>query len=206
MKYLLSFTAASLAANETQIVSKIYQESKNWDIVKQKVVDDNILQKGTIATRKREFAEIKKRVSNLNEEELDFFIEAVGEELKHIALLSVYKTYKIIFDFAVEVIRKKYLLFDYEILDSDYENFFESKKLAYEKLNTISQKTYYKIKQVSFKIFEQAGILDSVKTKNIKKPYLSKTLIEIIVKDDPKYLKGFLYSDQDIDEAIKRIK
>ena len=206
MKYSLSFTAASLAANETQIISKIYLEEREWDIVKRKVVDDNILQKGTIATRKREFAEIKKRISNLNEEELKFFVSSIGDELKHIALLSVYKTYRFIFDFAVEVIRRKYLLFDYEILDSDYEKFFESKKLAYEKLNTISQKTCYKIKQVSFKIFEQAGILDSVKTKNIKKPYLSNNLIEIIVKDDPKYLKGFLYSDQDIDEAIKRIK
>ncbi len=206
MKYSLSFTAASLAANETQIISKIYLEEREWDIVKRKVVDDNILQKGTITTRKREFAEIKKRISNLNEEELKFFVSSIGDELKHIALLSVYKTYRFIFDFAVEVIRRKYLLFDYEILDSDYEKFFESKKLAYEKLNTISQKTCYKIKQVSFKIFEQAGILDSVKTKNIKKPYLSNNLIEIIVKDDPKYLKGFLYSDQDIDEAIKRIK
>ena len=206
MKYSLSFTAASLAANETQIISKIYLEEREWDIVKRKVVDDNILQKATIATRKREFAEIKKRVSNLNEEELKFFVSSIGDELKHIALLSVYKTYRFIFDFAVEVIRRKYLLFDYEILDSDYEKFFESKKLSYEKLNTISQKTCYKIKQVSFKIFEQSGILDSVKTKNIKKPYLSNNLIEVIVKDDPKYLKGFLYSDQDIDEAIKRIK
>ncbi len=39
-------------------------------------------------------------------------------------------------------------MFDYKILNSDYESFFESKKYAIEQLENITQNTEYKLKQV----------------------------------------------------------
>ncbi|RKX17637.1 MAG: hypothetical protein DRP35_10585, partial [Candidatus Zixiibacteriota bacterium] len=36
-------------------------------------------------------------------------------------------TYRLIFEFISEVIRDKYLMFDYLIMDSDYSKFIESK-------------------------------------------------------------------------------
>ena len=119
-------------------------------------------------------------------------------------MLSCFKLYGFIYDFATEVMRKKLLLFDFQVLNSDYESFYDSKAVNYENLNTISDGTQKKLKQVMFKMFEQAGFIDSVKTKNIQKPYLSEELTRLIVQDDPKYLSAFLYSDNDINEQIKR--
>ena len=205
-KYLLSYTAVSLQSYEAEIIANLYKEANDWDSVYKSVVEENSLQKGTIATRKREFIEFKKRVQTLTSEQLNYYEDASSGDVKNLTMLSCFKLYQIIYDFATEIMRSKLLLFDFQMLNSDYESFYDSKRVAYDNLNTISQGTQYKLKQVMFKMFEQAGFIDSVKNKNIQKPYLSEELIKLIVQDDPKYLSAFLYSDNEINEHIKRCR
>jgi len=205
-KYLLSYTSVSLQAYETETIALLYKETRDWDKVAKSVIEDDALQKGTIATRKREFIEFKKRLQTLTPEQLFFYEDATSSDVKNLTMLSCFKLYAFIADFAAEVMRKKLLLFDFQLLNSDYEAFYDSKRVAYDNLNTISEGTQYKLKQVMFKMFEQAGFIDNVKNKNIQKPYLSEELIKLIVQDDPKYLSSFLYSDSEINEQIKRYR
>ncbi|WP_241855392.1 DUF1819 family protein [Sulfurimonas xiamenensis] len=185
-------------------MANLYHELSDWSSVRKSVVDDNSLQKDTLATRKRKFVEIRKRLETLTPAQLLFYTEATSSDIKNLTLLSCYKLYQFIYDFSSEVIRNKLLLFDFQILNSDYESFYDSKRVAYDNLNTISEMTQKKLKQVMFKIYEQAGLIDSVKTKNILKPYLSEELIKLIVQDDPKYLTAFLYNDNEIKDYMKR--
>lgn len=190
-KYILSYIAVPLSAYELETIAKLYCETKDWRYISKCIVDENILQKGKISSRKRLFIELKKRIQTLTDAQLSFFTNASSSDAKNMAILSCFKLYGFIYDFAVEVMRRK-------LLESDYEAFYESKRVAYENLNEISDSTQKKLKQVMFKIFEQAGFIDSVKTKLIQKPYLSEEMIRLIVEDDPKYLSAFLYSDADI--------
>jgi len=203
-KYLLSFTAASLMPYETKEVAIIYFKENNWKRTMDIVVSDNIIQRNSESSRKRIFSELKKRISNLNNKELIFLTESSGNNLKHIVYLSCIKTYKIIFDFAVEVLYNKIIYYDHQILDSDYETFIESKRLEYENLENISSNTNYKIKQVIFRILEQAGLIDSTKTKQITPPMLNEELINLLLNDNPEYLKAFLLSEGDINFYIKK--
>ena len=189
---------------ETEQVARLYQDHKDWRVVSQIVVDDNILQKGTVSTRKREFAEIKKRVALLSEEELLFLIDATTDELKLYCLVLCARSYRLIFEFIVEVMRDKYLMFDYQIYDSDYQSFIDAKTASSSKLQSITDKTKYKIKQVIFRILEQSSLIDSSKRRNIQKPYISDELQAIVAKEDVKYLACFLYSDRDIDEVKEK--
>lgn len=206
LKYILSFTAASLLAHENEVIADLYLQTRDWESVQKEVIDNNILQKGTLSTRKREFLEIKKRLETLNEDQLSYFQNANSSDIRYLALLGCLKLYQFMFDFITEAVRNKLLLFDYHILNSDYEAFYESKALSHDSLNTISESTQKKIKQVLFKILEQTELIDSVKTKNIQKPYLSEELIKLIVQDDPKYLSAFLYNDNEINDYIKRFR
>jgi hypothetical protein len=146
----------------------------------------------------------QKRLQALTPQQLDFYEDATSSDIKNLAMLSCFKLYKFIYDFTAEIMRNKLLLFDFQIINSDYEAFYDSKRVAYENLNAISDSTQYKLKQVMFKMFEQAEFIDSAKNKNIQKPYLSQELTKLIVEDDPKYLSAFLYSDNEINEQIKR--
>lgn len=198
MKYLLSFITMSLNVYETQEVAKLFLKYQNWDKVRKIIIDENYLQKNAVSTLKRQFTEIKRRLNNLTDKELEY-LATNDYESKYIVMLSAFKTYKMIYDFAVEVMRVKYFKGDLKILNSDFENFFESKKLAYENLNTITDATKYKLKQVMFRMFEEADFITSTKEKTIKKPLLSKNLCRIIKKGNKEYLKAFLLSKDEIE-------
>ena len=202
--YIFSYTAATLMLHETDEVMKRYLEYKDWDKVKDLVIEENIMQKQSVSSRKRVFIEIKRRIESLTSSQLEFVNEANSSDIRNLVFLSILKTYRFIFEFMAEVISKKVLMFDYKILNSDYETFFESKKYAVEQLENITEATQYKLKQVLFRIFEEAMVIDNTKSKNILKPHLSGEVIELIVKDNPVYLKAFLYTDYEIEKMKER--
>ncbi len=73
--YVLSYTAVSLSFYESEIIANLFLETLDWQSVEQKVIEDNILQKGSIATRKREFIELKKRLETLTPEQIAFYLQ-----------------------------------------------------------------------------------------------------------------------------------
>jgi hypothetical protein len=190
--------------HETDEVMKRYLEYKDWDKVKDLVIEENIMQKQSVSSRKRVFTEIKRRIESLTSSQLEFVNEANSSDIRNLIFLSILKTYRFIFEFMAEVISKKVLMFDYKILNSDYETFFESKKYAVEQLENITEATQYKLKQVLFRILEEAMVIDNTKSKNILKPHLSGEVVELIVKDNPVYLKAFLYTDYEIEKMKER--
>ncbi len=202
--YIFSYTAATLMLHETDEVMKKYLEYKDWEKVKDLVVEENIMQKQSVSSRKRVFAEIKRRIESLTSQQLEYVNEANSSDIRNLIFLSILKTYRFIYEFMAEVISKKVLMFDYKILNSDYETFFESKKYAVEQLENITEATQYKLKQVLFRILEEAMIIDNTKSKNILKPHLSSEVIELILKDNPTYLKAFLYTDYEIEKMKER--
>jgi len=205
MKYLFTYTTCSLLVPETIEVIKKYQELKDWNKVRELVIEDNILQKNAISSRKRIFSELKRRIESLTNQELSIITQLGDSQLKYLVFLSILKTYRFIYEFMVEVVLQKYLLFDYKILNSDYESFFESKQLNVEQLNQITDTTKYKLKQVLFRMLEEVQIIDDTKNKIIKKPYLDEELAKVIALDNPNYLKGFLYNDYEINQIKSKL-
>ena len=202
--YIFSYTAATLMLHETNEVMKKYLEYKDWNIVKEIVIEENIMQKQSVSSRKRVFTEIKRRIETLSNEQLEYVNESSSSDIRNFIFLTILKTYRFIFEFMTEVLSKKVLMFDYKILNSDYETFFESKKYAVEQLESITEATQYKLKQVLFRILEEAMIIDNTKSKNILKPHLSGEVIKLIIKDNPIYLKAFLYTDYEIEKMKER--
>ena len=202
--YIFSYTAATLMLHETNEVMKKYLEYKDWNKVKEIVIEENIMQKQSVSSRKRVFTEIKRRIETLSNEQLEYVNESSSSDIRNFIFLTILKTYRFIFEFMTEVISKKVLMFDYKILNSDYETFFESKKYAVEQLESITEATQYKLKQVLFRILEEAMIIDNTKSKNILKPHLSGEVIKLIIKDNPIYLKAFLYTDYEIEKMKER--
>jgi len=118
-----------------------------------------------------------------------------------VMLLATIKTYQFILEFIVEVIRPKWIQFDDEILDSDYDRFIYEKEELHDELEKLSDKTKAQIKQVLFRILAEAGLIDSAKTRRIVQPYVAENIVELIVKDNnnPDYLTAFLFSDVDVE-------
>lgn len=201
-KYRLSFTSNSLNIEESVRIAELYYQQQDWEQIKSKVLSENILQRKKESTIDRELREIKHRLSTLTENQLKLLVKSDIDTQKLLLLLAVAKTYQFIYDFIVEVIRNKYVLFDNLIYESDYEKFYHSKTVVHEKLNKLKDSTQVKIKRVLFTILAQAGIINNVKEKVIIQPILIPKFIKAVIDDDPQLLKLFLISDTDIKRYI----
>lgn len=195
-------TGASALITETLVVAEEYHRLSDWKLVKESLTSNNLLNKIKQSTFNREFAEIKKRISMLTNQQIELMVTGDLEEAKSMILLSILKSYDFIYDFMVEILNYKFQLFDRFLDDSDYIRFINYKNITHPELLTITPETASKVKQVIFKILEQLGILTSAKNGTIIKPILSSRSIEVIINDDANLLTGFLYSN----EEIKNIK
>jgi len=205
-KYSFSFTGASALISETLVIAKEYHKLNDWNTVQISLSDNNHLNKVKQGTFKREFSEIKKRLSLLTPNQLQLMIQGSYEEAKFMILLSLVKAYPYLFDFIVEVLLNKYLLFDRTLLNSDYTRFVNSKSLQHPELEKITEITSKKVKQVVFKLLEQVGLITNIKNGIILKPFLSSQITRVILDDDPVYLSAFLYSNQEIKVLIEKPK
>jgi len=196
-KYILSFTAASLRLNEMVKVALAAQDNGSSDL---NVVKESGVVFGSVKNRTtdREFREIRKRLEKLTLDQKNILINGDLNSQKQIAFLAVCKHYAFIRDFTIEIIRDKVLLFDYQLHESDYNSFINSKTLLHPELEEFSESTRKKAKQVMYRILEQAGIINNAVEKNIQPQILQQEVINALVKEDPVWLKIFMMSDRDI--------
>jgi predicted transcriptional regulator len=205
-KYIFSFTGASAMISETLVIAEEFNRLKDWKAVEKSLFDNNLLNKVKQATFKREFSEIKKRLSLLTFDQLDIMIHGSLDDAKSMILLSLVKAYTFLKEFIIDVIRNKYLLFDTVVSEIDYIKFFNTKSLTHNELNEITELTAKKVKQVIFKILEQVGLITQAKNGSILKPILNSKIVDVIVDDDPALLNAFLFSNEEIKTLLQKLK
>ncbi len=195
--YRFSFTAASLMVTELyELACKVVESGAKIESMTAKD-----LKKERAVTSKREFTEIQLRLATLTRRELEFLTEAKFDERKLLCLVAFGRTYGFFRDFVEEVLVEKVSLFDFHLTDRDYFTFVNRKQIDHEELERLADSTKKKIKQVVFKVLEQAGIIDSIKTKNLLIPHIGRSFEKLICQTNPYDLKLLLYTDQRIAAA-----
>ena len=205
-KYSFSFTGASALITETLVVAEEYEKLNDWSDVKKSLLNNNLLNKVKEVTFKREYSEIKKRLSLLNSAQLHVMIHGSLDDAKAMILLSLSKAYAFLKDFIVEVLRNKYLLFDKILTESDYIKFINTKSISHKEITEITEITAKKVKQVTFKLLEQVSLITQIKNGHIIKPVLSNRVMDVIIADDPSFLSVLLFSNHEIKELLQKIK
>jgi hypothetical protein len=193
-KYDFSFTASSLRLNEMLLVARASYDGVEVDYT-------NELGGGKSSTGKRMLSEFNKRISHLTREQLDVLLNGDLVSQKQLTLVSVCKPYSFIREFIVEVVREKVLVYDYQITDGDYISFYRRKFDLHEEMDSLTELTEKKIKQVTFKILEQAGLINDIKNRIIQPQIIDYKLMKALVQDNPNWLKVLLVSDMDIQRA-----
>lgn len=193
-KYDFSFTASSLRLNEMLLVAQAIYDNREIDYV-------NDLGGGKSSTGKRMMSEFKKRISYMTSPEIEILLGGDLITQKQMALITVCKCYGFIREFVIEVVREKLLVYDYQITDGDYISFYRRKYETHEEMESLTQLTEKKIKQVTFKILEQSGIIDNIKKRTIQPQIVDHKLLRIIVEDNVNWLKVLLLSDMDIEKV-----
>ncbi|WP_201583144.1 DUF1819 family protein [Psychrobacter jeotgali] len=195
-KYNMSFTAGALLQTESVTIAKLYLEVGDWDLVKDKVISENLLQSRALSTLKRLSHEIIARLSTLNIEELTLLTESEYQDQAYMLWIAICRYYRFIADFATEVLRERFITFKPDLQHSDFDTFLNRKCDWHSELDSLSVSTRKKLRQVLFKMLRDANFLDS--KNNIQATMLSSRLIETIKRNGSRDIKYFTISENAI--------
>jgi hypothetical protein len=201
-RYNMSFTSGGLLFNESLRVSEIYLEKKDWNLVRDKVLKNNILQARTESSLKKITRYVISRLMLLTADQLKLLINGSRQEQNFLLWLGVCKRHEFIKDFAVEIIREKYLRLNYELTQQDYDIFYDHKSEWHPELEKLSETTKKKLRQVLFRITREAELVTSEGM--IVPVFFTGDLTKVIIKDSVSWFNIYPISDLDIAKWIKQ--
>lgn len=176
----MSFTAGGLFHQESVNVAALYLEVRDWNKVRDEVIGRNILQARTITTLKRICREICSRLKTLDSSELQLVVQGSSQEQGYLLWLAVCRRYAFIRDFAMEVIRDRFLTLRNDLNYEDYDAFFNAKAEWHDELEKITAATGLKLRQVLFRMLNEADLLGSGNT--ISPAMLTPRMVSIIAR------------------------
>ena len=156
----MSFTTGSgLFSRESVELAALYLDIGDWNAVRDKVIRENLLQSRTLNTLKRVCSEIISRLKTLSSEELELLVKTNPREQCYLLWLSVCRRYPFIAEFAVEVLRERYISLKSNLNPEDFDSFFNSKSQFRSELDRVRPATKAKLRQVLFKMLREADLL-----------------------------------------------
>ena len=185
----MSFTAGSLFHRESVSLAKLYLDCRDWNVVRDVVIADNLLQARTLNTLKRVCREVLSRIQTLSYDTLEFFVEGNSQEQGYLLWLAICRRYNFIADFAVEVLRERYISLKTDVTYDDFDSFFNRKSEWHCELDDLTQTTREKLRQILFKMLRQADLL--AVNNRINAAMLIPRLLELIVQGDRRDLLYF---------------
>ena len=101
-------------------------------------------------------------------------------------------------DFISEYVRDCFYNQYEKISYANFNEFYNEKKYEHPEIEQVSELTVAKMRQVVFRILEQTELIEDAESGILRRPYLSESVERQIVKDDPKWLAIYLYSNNEI--------
>lgn len=158
-RYALSFTTGALLAREAATLAPVYKEERDWERVRDRAVDDNLLQGRTYRSGVRLARETVKRLSALTDDEIDLLADGAAAERGYLMWVAACRRYELIGEFAEEVVRERFLLLTPTISYDDFDGFVQEKALWHEELTQIKDSTLRKLRSNVFKMLEEAELV-----------------------------------------------
>lgn len=159
VKYKMAFTTGGLFRHESVEIAMLYLQLHDWKSVRERVVSENLLQMRTLSTSQRIAREICARLKTLSDHELNFLVKGSIQEQGYLLWIAICRLYQFIADFAVEVVREKFISLNYELHHDDFDFFYNKKSEGHDELEQISSTTRRKLRQVLFRMLREADIL-----------------------------------------------
>ena len=204
--YRLSFTSASLRPDLARISVDAYLATGSWPASRQNILQENAFQSRSKVSLERMAREIRPRLQQLTRDQLMLLSTGTSEDRAAMAWLATIKYAALPWELAADVLRSKLAAFDPVFRPSDYTNFIAARVPAHPELEAVTDSSRRKIRRFLLLMLMEAGLLKKGKDGHlITRPVLTPKVIDHIVADDPRYLTGFLWTDEEVN-AIRKGK
>lgn len=184
VKYLLWYV-------ETKETAKLMQ-TQSWEEIHQLAIEENIYQQKATARAQSEFGCIKKRLEALPEDLIQKMITADIQTAKIITFISCMMADRLLFEMMHEVYRNKIYYGETNISDADLNIFIQNKREQSEKVESFSDATVKKLKQVYTKYMLEVGLISGKPSERIiAHPYIDTDVRMILINN---HMEQYLYA------------
>ena len=177
--YRMSFGLGGLFINESVDVARLHVLGERWEDTIVRAMEEGTASLPKSASQRRTLREIVNRLSALTEEELALFAETDDRtEQQALLWLAACRAYRFVAEFAVEVIRERYLSYRLDLSLDAFDIFWEEKAEWHSDVADISKSTRLKLRQVLYRMMREADILSA--DDKIQTAYLTQRLKALI--------------------------
>lgn len=198
-RYGMSFTIGGLFHRESVRLATLYLELGDWNSCRDKVIAENLLQARTLNSLKRVYREVSSRLHTLTHAEVAFLVKGSRQDQAYLLWLAVCRRYRFVADFAVEVLRERYLSLKLDLTYEEFDTFFNRKSEWHAELDEIAPSTRRKLRQVLFKMLREASLLTASNAIIAALP--SPKLMDLIHHDCPRDILCFPIFESDVQEV-----
>jgi hypothetical protein len=199
-EYNFSFIAGGLLVNELTAVAEVLHELQDWDKTGAYVESENLLRSRAASSGRRMFAEIRNRLQVLTKTQRVLLTEGVTSDQTDVAWLAACKAYRIVREFAEEVVRERFVTLAMTVSGEDFDRFLNAKEAWEPRLESLAESTREKARTVVMRMLREAGITSD--DGFIQPTLLSEELVAAIRSDDVSLYRIFPISDQDFARAL----
>lgn len=163
MEYKSTIKSRPYLYKETRKAASLVNNGLQIDDLKNESLKNNIFQVDT-ETRMKELASIiTVRLKELDEYLIQKIESSNIETSKMIVIYAILKNDRLFFEFMNEIYKEKILLKDLYLRDKDFNTFFQNKREQSDKVNSWSEYTFKKLKQVYIRILFESGLIANQK-------------------------------------------
>ena len=167
---------------ETRTTARLLTDGLDWEDVLKKIVEENLFQYPTERMLRNIAQVCIKRLRTLNDPNL---VSAVAREpsdvAKQICLYAMMRQYRLVGDFMVTVIGRKYQELDLSFTRVELNRFFSRLQTQDEHVASWSESTVTKLKQVMTRILVMNSYLDSSRSDHLN-PVLISPVLEASIR------------------------
>lgn len=165
--YSGDLVAGSLLVRESRQVARLLLSASDKADWIESVVTENVLQKRSPVSAKRQARLIRNRLKLMEPEALEFIIHGSSDVASQFLLAAAIKQSRLLGDFMDQVVREHQRTFQDKISNHDWDKFFQTCTQIDSSLENWSDSTVKKIRQVVIRILSEAKYIDSTRSRKL---------------------------------------
>lgn len=165
--YSGDLVAGSLLVLESRQVAQLLLDGggkAEWD---ESILTENVLQKRSPASAKRQARLIRNRLKLLGPEAWERISSGSAEVATQFLLAAAIKQSRLLGDFMNQVVREHQRTFQKQLSYHDWDKFFRTCAQVEPALESWTETTVKKVRQVIFRILAEAGYIDDTRSRRL---------------------------------------
>ncbi len=165
--YSGDIVAGSLLIPESRTIASLLKKNISSEQWRQAIEVDNVLQKRSPLTAKRQARLIKNRLSLMPEGFLDLVENSSHEVTTQALLAAAIKHSRLLGDFLDQIVQDHWRTFQKQLTSRDWDHFLDLCVQKDPHIKNWSESTLNKLRQVIIRILAEASYIDGTKTQNL---------------------------------------